>query len=106
MSIINAKDELLKFLQDNNLVLSSASLADDDFYPENHYILYPKYTKREMNAFLKSIDFLYDNGYGRQELYGELWFTDGTWAERYEYDGAECWVHRKRPDEPVRENLE
>lgn len=83
MSIINAKDELLKFLQDNNLELSSANLTDDDYCPENHYILYPKYTKREMNAFLKPIDFLYDNGYGRQELYGELWFTDGTWAERY-----------------------
>lgn len=104
MSAINAKDELLEFLQKNNLKLSSANLTDDDYCPENHYVLYPNYTQTELTAFLKSIDYFYDNGYGRQELYGTLWFSDGTWAERHEYDGSEYWEHRKRPDEPNRSN--
>lgn len=43
----------------------------------------------------------YDNGYGLQNLFGEIKFTDGTWATRYEYDGSECWQYHKAPSEPV-----
>jgi len=42
----------------------------------------------------------YDSSYGMQMLYGTIWFTDGTWAEREEYDGSEWWVHRARPEAP------
>lgn len=33
----------------------------------------------------------YDNGYGAQEHYGEIFFHNGLKAVRYEYDGAESW---------------
>ena len=48
------------------------------------------------------LDFEYDNGYGSQELYGHIWYTDGTWSERYEYNGDERWVHKSCPALPER----
>lgn len=42
----------------------------------------------------------YDQGYGSQELYGTIWYEDGSWSERYEYDGSECWHHKQTPPIP------
>ena len=39
--------------------------------------------------------------YGRQELFGVVWLTDGAWLERYEYDGAEEWALKKLPTIPA-----
>lgn len=43
----------------------------------------------------------YDNGYGHQEIGEslEILFKDGSWMQRWEYDGSEGWEHvvpRKR----------
>lgn len=43
----------------------------------------------------------YDAGYGSQELSGTIWYTDGTWSERVEYDGSEWWAYRCRPEIPT-----
>ena len=43
------------------------------------------------------LDFEYDSGFGTQHLFGVVWLSDGTWFERLEYDGSECWVRVKRP---------
>jgi hypothetical protein len=34
----------------------------------------------------------YDSGFGHQEVFGQLWFSDGSVAIRDEYDGAEKWM--------------
>ena len=34
---------------------------------------------------LPDIDKEYDDGYGGQELYGTIWYKDGTWSTRGEY---------------------
>ena len=47
---------------------------------------------------IDKLDIEYDNGYGSQKVGGFIVFTDGTWMERSEYDGAEWWDYRKRPD--------
>lgn len=39
----------------------------------------------------------YYDGYGCQELAGVIWYTDGTWSKRGEYDGLEWWEHKRRP---------
>lgn len=39
----------------------------------------------------------YDEGYGGQELFGTIWYIDGTWSERGEYDGSEWWQHKSCP---------
>jgi len=46
------------------------------------------------------LDFIYNNGYGCQELFGTIWYADGTWSERGEYDGSEWWEFKKCPDLP------
>lgn len=46
---------------------------------------------------IERLDFEYDNGYGYQELFGFIWYKDGTWSERGEYDGSEYWEHKERP---------
>ena len=43
------------------------------------------------------LDFEYDSGYGVQHLYGVIWYKDGTWSERCEYDGLEWWEHNSCP---------
>lgn len=48
----------------------------------------------EFTEFIHSLDFDYDNGFGTQYLFGKIWYTDGSWSERYEYDGSECWTHQ------------
>lgn len=49
---------------------------------------------------LDTLDFTYDNGYGGQELFGYIVFTDGTWLERAEYDGSEWWTYKQIPPRP------
>lgn len=95
---MNAKDELLEHLEGRQV--SAARI-----YRQEHYE--PKMVEAyddgdDWLSFLKAIDFEYDDGYGRQELFGTIWYTDGTWSERGEYDGSEWWEHRSRPEIPKR----
>ncbi len=50
--------------------------------------------------FLQKLDIKYDNGYGGQELYGTIWYKDGTWSDREEYDGSEWWRYNSCPPVP------
>ena len=59
------------------------------------------YTQEQYAKFMLSLDFTYDNGYGGQELDGKIWFKDGTWADRGEYDGSEWWNYHKCPYIPA-----
>lgn len=52
----------------------------------------------DMQEFLDKLNVVYDCGYGGQELFGTIWFTDGTWLSRYEYDGAEGWQYNICPE--------
>jgi len=62
------------------------------------YVLKESYTVEDSAAFLKELDFEYDAGYGHQSLHGYIWYNDGTWSERYEFEGAENWVYKKMPE--------
>jgi hypothetical protein len=64
------------------------------------YSLTVGYDRNEFDLFLEAIDFHYDDGYGRQEIYGTIWFDDGSWAERGEYDGSEWWEYKECPEIP------
>lgn len=54
----------------------------------------------EWLAFLEDLRFNYDDGFGSQHLFGVVWFKDGSWLERTEYDGSEGWVLKRTPDVP------
>lgn len=57
----------------------------------------------DLEKFLEECDkFEYDSGYGIQYLYGVIWYTDGTYSDRHEYDGSEYWVYRTAPEIPPR----
>lgn len=58
------------------------------------------HTEEEFESFLKSLEFVYDSGFGAQELFGTIWLDDGTWCTRGEYDGSEWWVHNQLPEIP------
>jgi len=92
---VNARKELLKHVTDTGREVRYV-----------HVILGSEYSCRRMTVrgtlpeVLPLLDFEYDNGYGGQELFGNVWYTDGTWSERGEYDGSEWWEHKVCPPIP------
>lgn len=92
----NAKQELQDILKDK------APIKCAVIYSEKKYaVLKLNYTESDYEKFLNEIDFDYDSGYGSQELGGIVWFEDGTWLSRGEYDGSEWWNHHVLPAIPA-----
>lgn len=58
------------------------------------------YSLDQLVEFLQKLDFEYYDGHGGQELYGEIWYTDGTWSTRGVYDGSEWWEYHECPQTP------
>lgn len=67
----------------------------------------PNYNKKDIKLKVKShqefvdqvknLNFEYRDGFGSQELFGTVVFTDNTWLTRGEYDGSEWWNYHKIP---------
>ena len=57
-----------------------------------------KHNKEDVESFLNDLDFNYDSGFGSQNIYGYIAFTDGTWITRADYDGIEWWENHKYPN--------
>lgn len=96
---MNAKEE---FLIHTGLVTSNVNkikCAEIQFGHDSYY-LGTVWDKQEAKDFLDKIDFDYDNGYGTQNLYGVVWYEDGTWSDRGQYDGSEWWQHNVCPNIP------
>ena len=104
----NAKQEFMQHVEDPESVLCATinheylGWYDDDIEPVSCN-LPVNHTPEQYHQFVESLDFNYDNGYGGQELFGYIWFKDGTWSTRGEYDGSEWWKHHQLPAIP--ENL-
>ena len=103
---MNAKKEFLDLVGNRSVVCATVATTED-VWDENFghegeliksYLLRKGYSHEDFMKFVDSLDFDYDNGYGLQELFGTIWFTDGTWATRGEYDGSEWWRHHELPD--------
>jgi hypothetical protein len=101
---MNAKEEFLGHIKDRKVLC--ADMAHQDCWhngPSTDFKLPVSYTQKQYNEFINSLDFEYDKGYGGQELFGTIWYTDGTWSDRGEYDGSEWWNYQRCPSIP--ENL-
>ena len=99
----NAKQELLEHIDEAKSRLKAAIIRRETEYGSiTRFILYPDYSDQEMSSFLEFMNFEYESSYGMQEVYGTLWFDDGTWSERGEYDGSEWWNHVVKPQIPIR----
>ena len=54
--------------------------------------------KGNWEDFAKLADRKYDEGFGCAEVEDVMIiFKDGSWLERYEYDGSEWWEYKKIP---------
>ena len=94
MNIINAKSEFLKETKERDILC--AKLEANDFI----YTLPIGYTSIEFENFLSAINFEYHNGYGSYSTQGFIWYTNGTWSERIDYDGKGEWNYQTCPDIP------
>lgn len=111
MANTNAKSEFLNHISFNKSKVLCAVIqisttdpsSEKDGYQSPLYLhaeLKRAYTKDDWDGFLNLIDVNYDSGYGEQELFGTIWYENGTWSERGEYDGSEWWSLNKCPDIP------
>jgi len=101
----NAKQELLNAMGSSIANLRCATITHNPFYLDDEnrpkkVLLKEGYTQADLDEFISKLDFDYDAGYGSQELFGMVWFNDGAWMDRYEYDGSESWDWHKYPSIP------
>ncbi len=89
---MNAKKELLDHIGDREV--KYVRVIREHSYTNKETI------EGALDEVLPRLDFEYDNGYGGQELEGTIWYSDGTWSDRGEYDGSEWWEHRECPSLP------
>lgn len=101
---MNAKKEFLTHIPRIKVKCATIIFGDnrwqEEEIPVNPIILPCAWNIDEYNEFLSKIDREYDNGYGGQELFGTIWYEDGTWSDRYEYDGSESWQYNIVPKIP------
>lgn len=98
----NAKEELLRVLKANQTKMKCASITfgEELYGNQKQFNLRVNYSEEELTAFLESLNFEYNEGYGGQELFGIVWLDNNDWLERGEYDGSEWWEYMGLPDIP------
>jgi len=98
---MNAKKEMIRLLCINSnikcAIVSTGHYYLDDNPSGHEANLKVGHTAEDLQEFLNALDFEYDDGYGGQELHGIVWFNDGIWADRGEYDGSEWWNYQCCP---------
>jgi hypothetical protein len=95
---MNAQEEFLKHV--GNRKVKCAIIHRDRYDGSSDILLKENHTAVEYKSFIKSLYFEYMNGYGGQELFGTIWYLDGTWSDRGEYDGSEWWQYNSCPEIP------
>lgn len=99
---MNAKEEFLNLII--GMSVTCAKIEYGDIWNEeesfDNFILPCDYTDEQFKSFIDSLDFEYDSGYGCQQIFGTVWFANGEWASRGEYDGSEWWEIHSCPPIP------
>jgi hypothetical protein len=90
---MNAKKELLKHIADREVKYVQIYYNDDWNTAEIKI-------EGTLEEVLPRLDFEYNSGYGSQEISGIIWYADGSWSDRGEYDGSEWWQYQKCPPLP------
>lgn len=100
----NAKEEFFECISKHSSPVKCAHIMHEVYWntsTRREVYLPIGATTDQIRQFTNSLDFEYDNGYGSQELYGNIWFEDGAWADRREYDGSEWWEIQIAPIIPL-----
>ena len=100
MSETNARKEFLEHVQGKEVLCAKITMWSYDEQDFHVLDLKQRYTENDYIKFICELNFMYDQGSGIQNLFGTIWYTDGTWSSREEYDGSEWWLHNIRPDVP------
>jgi hypothetical protein len=101
MGNTNCKEEFLEHVKDTNQEVLCAKIIGGKSYGKTISFELPvNFSELQMEAFLVSLDFEYYAGYGGQEIDGTIWYKDGTWSSRGEYDGSEGWEYNSCPEIP------
>jgi hypothetical protein len=95
----NAKEEFIGFIGSLTVIAVDITYCPD-YDTSINIRLKANHTQADYEHFLNQLDFEYDDGYGTQHLFGNIWFLEDCWAERYEYDGSEDWEMHSRPEIP------
>ncbi len=98
----NCKKEFIEHTKGKNILCAELK-HDCDYWDDDikrSADLKIGFSQNDFEMFLRSLDYEYDDGYGGQELFGVIWYTDGTWSERGEYDGSEWWEYKSVPSIP------
>lgn len=100
--MLNAAREFIEHVEDRQIKCAILSCGRSYYADKDtqEYHLTIGFDMEEYTRFIRSINFDYDAGFGGQELYGNIWYTDGTWSERGEYDGSEWWEYKSSPEIP------
>jgi len=97
----NVKDEFIAHTNSVDSTILCCEIKKDlylrEFNDDVIAILTTGYTTEEYKEFLQKLDYRYNSGYGGQELFGTIWYKDGSWSCRGEYDGSEWWQHQTCP---------
>lgn len=104
--MINAKEELLKALQRSGKSIEDIEFAGVYYNCSNYDIGEiggAGCVTEDTDFLLDFLNFSYDADFGMQYIDGYILFSDGSWLERREYDGAEWW---KFMTLPTKESIE
>jgi len=97
----NAKYEFLSHISNREVLCAQIQKGEDYGDDTNfEFNLTTGWTKEDWDQFLSDLDFEYDSGYGGQNLFGTIWYVDGTWSDRGEYDGSEWYEYHICPQIP------
>lgn len=104
----NARDEFVHHVNKQELLAALVYFNDGKKVEKEKklFTLYRDFTVEEKEEFLNNLNFNYDSGWGSQKLFGTIWYKDGTFSERSEYDGSEWWTHYSCPPVPERPTKE
>lgn len=110
---MNAKEEFLSnVVSVDNVLCAYITFGgididnNTDGFPGFHkvkrkFVLRKNWDTIDLETFLSSMNEVnYHDGYGQQFQFGYIWMKDGTWLERSEDAGAECWEHKVFPPIP------
>lgn len=92
--MINAQQEIIEHIAGREVKLVRIAVS-------RGYCKEPNRIEGTLEQVIPQLNFQYDDCFGGQELFGYIWYTDGTWSEREEYDGSEWWQHKERPSEDI-----
>ena len=99
--IRNAKLEFIEHV--NNRPVRCAQILHDDFKDCPEFLLMDGHSDDDYVRFLNNLNFEYQEGLGEQQLFGTIWYMDGTWSERerlhnkYHNHYEEWWDYKCMP---------